>query len=48
MTQRAKEAEKIKESVSKVKDKAERIVAQIEVRFLAEILCGVCQKLIAL
>ena len=30
VTQRAKEAEKIKESVSKVKDKAEKIVAQIE------------------
>ena len=29
MTQRAKEAEKIKEMVSKVKDKAERIVDQI-------------------
>ena len=30
VTQRAKEAEKIKEMVSKVKDKAERIVATIE------------------
>ncbi len=30
VTQRAKEAEKIKESVSKVKTKAEKIVARIE------------------
>jgi dynein heavy chain len=30
VTQRAKEAEKIKESVSKVKDRAEKIVAQID------------------
>ena len=29
VTQRAKEAEKIKESVSKVKDRAERIVSQV-------------------